>query len=166
MPSNKTGVNQMKYFVLPLKVPWNIISTTTVNVKSHGVYSCRKMLVRRGKMQNVSNCMIKSKIRHFMMQSRQYMTCFLLTRILKCSTIAMTLKNEALNLMMSKVAPKHLVFSWSHSLKDRIALVVALDSIGYFETITTLLQYIPHQNSFELKPVESSWEKELISINT
>jgi len=67
----------------------------------------------------------------------------------------MTPKNEALNLVMSKVAPKHLVFSWSHSLKDHVALVVALDLIGYFKTITTLLQYILHQNSFELMPVES-----------
>jgi len=85
---------------------------------------------------------------------------FLLTRTSKCSTIVMTPKNEALNLVMSKVAPKHLVFSRSHSLKDRVALVVALDSIGYFKTITTLLQYILHQNSFKLKPVESLWAKE------
>jgi len=72
MLSNKTGVSQMKCFVLPLKVHWNIISTTTVNVKNCGVFSCRIMLVRKGKMQNVSNCMIKSRIRHFMMQSSQY----------------------------------------------------------------------------------------------
>jgi len=38
--------------------------------------------------------------------------------------------------------------------------MVVLDLIGYFETITILLQYILHQNIFKLKPIKSSWAKE------
>jgi hypothetical protein len=51
-------------------------------------------------------------------------------------------KNESLNLKVATVAPKHKCFSKTKSLHDRIALVVAIDSVGADAAITRIVDKI------------------------
>jgi len=51
-------------------------------------------------------------------------------------------KNKALNKAFTKVAPRNMVFSKMHSLYDRLALVIACDSIGLYECLTCIFQML------------------------
>jgi len=70
-------------------------------------------------------------------------------------------KNEALNKAFTKVAPKNMVFSKTHSLFDRLALVIIYDSIGYLGCLTAILGALLGTTSMKLHPVETSWATQL-----
>jgi len=69
-------------------------------------------------------------------------------------------KNEALNKAFTKVAPKNMVFSKTHSLYDRLALVIAYDSIGLYECLTRIFQMLLQNEGYVLPPVEATWSKQ------
>ena len=69
-------------------------------------------------------------------------------------------ENEALNKANTKLAPKNMVFSRSRSLSDRLCLVIAYASIGYFDTVTRILQLLVKNNDYKLEPVATAWTKQ------
>jgi len=70
-------------------------------------------------------------------------------------------KNEALNKAFTKVAPKNMVFSKTHSLFDHLALVIIYDSIGYLGCLTAILGALLGTTTMKLHPVEASWATQL-----
>jgi len=69
-------------------------------------------------------------------------------------------KNEALNKAFTKVAPKNMVFSKSHLLYDRLALVIVYDSIGLHECLTRILQLLLQKDNYILSPIKATWSKQ------
>jgi len=69
-------------------------------------------------------------------------------------------KNEALNKAFTKVAPKNMVFSKTHSLYDRLALVIVYDSIGLYEFLTRIFQMLLQNEGYVLPPVKATWSKQ------
>ncbi len=69
-------------------------------------------------------------------------------------------KNEALNKAFTKVAPKNMVFSKTHSLYDQLALVIAYDSVGLYECLTQIFQMLLQNEEYVLPPVEATWFKQ------
>jgi len=59
-----------------------------------------------------------------------------------------------------KVAPKNMVFSKSHSLSDRLALVISYDSIGYLGCIISICQMLVGNPKYRLGPIEATWAKQ------
>ncbi len=72
-------------------------------------------------------------------------------------------KNKALNKAFTKVAPKTMVFSKTHSVYDRLALVIAYDSIGLYECLTCIFQMLLQHETYVLPPVEATWSNSRIS---
>jgi len=70
-------------------------------------------------------------------------------------------KNEAMNKAFTKVAPKNMVFSKSKSLSDRLCLVIAYDSLGYYEMMNCILQSLTENPNYELDPLIKSWAMQL-----
>jgi len=70
-------------------------------------------------------------------------------------------KNEALNKAFTKVAPKNMVFSKTHSLFDQLALVMIYNSIGYAGCLTAILGALLGTINMKLNPVEASWATQL-----
>jgi len=69
-------------------------------------------------------------------------------------------KNEALNKAFTKVTPKNMVFSKSHSLYDRLALVIVYDSIGLHECLSRILKMLLQNEDYILSPIEATWSKQ------
>jgi len=69
-------------------------------------------------------------------------------------------KNEALNKAFTKVAPKNMVFSKTHSLYDHLALVIVYDSIGLFECLSYIFQVLLKNDAYVLPPIEATWSKQ------
>jgi len=69
-------------------------------------------------------------------------------------------ENEALNKANTKLAPKNMVFSRSRSLSDHLCLVIAYASIGYFDTISRLLQLLVNNENYILESIASVWAKQ------
>ena len=69
-------------------------------------------------------------------------------------------ENEALNKANTKLALKNMFFSRSRSLSDHLCLVIAYASIGYFDTISRLLQLLVNNENYILEPIASAWAKQ------
>jgi len=69
-------------------------------------------------------------------------------------------ENEALNKANTKLAPKNMFFSRSWSLSDHLCLVIAYASIGYFDTISRLLQLLVNNENYILESIASVWAKQ------
>jgi len=54
-----------------------------------------------------------------------------------------------------------MVFSKTHSLFDRLALVIIYDSIGYIGCLTAILGALLGTTNMRLHPVEASWATQL-----
>jgi len=70
-------------------------------------------------------------------------------------------KNEAMNKAFTKVAPKNMVFSKSKSLSDHLCLVIAYDSLGYYEMMNCVMQSLTENPDYELDPLIKSWAMQL-----
>jgi hypothetical protein len=62
-------------------------------------------------------------------------------------------KNERLNKAITRVAPKDKTFSKTCSLKDRVAFVMCVDSVGYKATMQRLLREIMMTISADKDPL-------------
>jgi hypothetical protein len=66
-------------------------------------------------------------------------------------------KNESMNMLITKFAPKNVTYCRTLSLKERVSFAVCVDSIGYAATIA----YITRCIGVDLKyPMAISWEAE------
>jgi hypothetical protein len=64
-------------------------------------------------------------------------------------------KNESMNKLISKLAPKTMTFCRSLSLKDRVCWAICIDSIGYEEAATNIVS----EMNVELLPaMVKSWQ--------
>ena len=66
-----------------------------------------------------------------------------------------------MNKAFTKVAPKNMFFSKSKSLSDCLCLVIAYDSLGYYEMMNCLLQSLTENQDYELDPLITSWAMQL-----
>jgi len=74
-----------------------------------------------------------------------------------------TNKNESLNRKCTAVAPKDRYLSGTMSLKDRICLVVATDSIGYLESFRRVICMVVGLDLELVAPVLEEWCRRLDS---
>jgi len=66
-------------------------------------------------------------------------------------------KNEALNKAFAKVAPKNIVFCKTHTLFDRLSLVVCIDSLGYQRCLKWLMKMMFADELCEMDHVTNGW---------
>jgi len=50
-----------------------------------------------------------------------------------------------------------MVFSKTKSLSDQLCLVIAYDSLGYYEMMNSIFQSLTNNPNYNLDPVEKSW---------
>jgi len=56
---------------------------------------------------------------------------------------------------------QNMVFSKSKSLSDRLCLVIAYNSLGYYEMMNCILQSLTENPNYELDPLIKSWDMQL-----
>jgi len=65
--------------------------------------------------------------------------------------------DEAIYRDFTKVAPKNIVFSKTHSFFDQLALIICIDSLGFEQCLEHLFLMVFSNDENKMNPVTRTW---------